>query len=171
MGKNKGINQEKVLTQIKNLDEKESVLDNKVSEIKKKKEKIFKEIVSDCRLTRNSDLCVQLRKKISQNGEIKRIMGKYDIPIDHVTLIEEWFERPDKLYWKGEFSRSDFETLFESSNIWTVQRRYLYGGLKDELKVIFRDCHNSHYVITGYQFKFPEKQKRDWKATFKRKAN
>jgi len=46
----------------------------------------------------------------------------------------------------------------------------LYGGPRDELKVMFRDCHNGRYVLTGYQFKFPEKQKRDWKATFKGKT-
>jgi hypothetical protein len=170
MEKIKGIDQRKILKRVKTLDEEEFVLNNKLSEIKKKKEGIFKEAVNDCRLVRNSELCFQLRKKIQQNDEIKIMMGKYHIPIDHVALIEEWFERPDKLYWKGEFSCYDFKTLFESNTIWTAQRRYLYGGSRDTLKAIFRDCHNGCYVLTGYQFKFPEKQKRDWKATFKGKA-
>ncbi len=172
MEKIKGTNKEKILKQIIGLEGQERAFGKRLEEIEKKKQKIFTEIIQDYRTAEDTPLYFELKEKILQNDEAKRIIEKYGIPINEIAFIEEWFERPDFPFCPQPWSENHvFKRILEDNRRpWAIQRRYLYGGPGDKLKIIFRDCHNGRYVLTGYQFKFPEKPKRDWKATFKKKA-
>jgi hypothetical protein len=157
----------KTINKITCLNNQEKVYKKNIEKIRNEKEEIYKGIIVGFKVTEINDLCLQLREKFLQNEEIKTIIEKYRLSINDIALIEnhsEQFDWPPP--WSVGWSTEEFSKAFES-NCLQVRRHYLYGGPEDNLKIIFRDCNNGHHVLTGFQFKFPEKPKRDWKATFK----
>jgi hypothetical protein len=160
----------KTIDKISRLNNQERIHKGNIEEIRKEKEEVYKKIVTGFKVTEKNDLYFQLREKILQNEEIKTIIQKYHISINDIALIErhhEYFDWPPP--WSVDWSTEEFIRTFKS-NCLQARQHYLYGGPEDNLKVLFHDCRNGHYTLTGFLFKFPEKRKRDWKKVFTKKA-
>jgi hypothetical protein len=165
----KPFNKKGILDRFISLSNQERAYRKNISKIGDKKQEIYEEIEKGFKVVEKTELYFQLKEKFLQNEEIKAIIEKYQIPADHIALIQEYVDDFEYPYpWMKEWTVAQFQHALEN-NALKAERHYLYGGPRDELKVMFRDCHNGHYVLAGFQFKFSKKQKRDWKATFKGK--
>ncbi len=146
--------------EMKKLDKELMELEKKKQDLNKKEYELSFKLCEEFRITEITDKTLRVRNKVLVNDEIKEIMEKYQIEIDDVALIQERYERFRNL--------NDRRPLYHSGI--DIGRDYLWGGPRDRLKIIFGDYYNGYPYLVGYQFKFPEKPKRDWKATFKKKA-
>lgn len=160
-------NREKTINRMKGLNDRRKAYKKKIDEIDSKKQAIYQSVSDGFKVLDGNSLCPSLREKLLQNEEIKAIIKKYHIQVKDIALISDgrdYFHWPPP--WSMDWSTEEFERAFNFNSLQS-HRHYFYGGPENNLKVSFHDCHNGRYVLAGYQFKFPEKQKRDWKATFK----
>jgi len=134
-------------------------LKKKIGDLYSEKFTLDLKSTSEFRITEVTDEAIRVREKVLMNDEIKMIMEKYHIPINAVALVEEGRERFKDL--------NDTRPRYHSNL--DINRSYLYGGPKDQLKVLFGDYNNGRFYMIGYILKFPEAKKRDWKSIFQAK--
>jgi hypothetical protein len=156
----------RIIQKINLLKEEAKAFDRKRIETNKKWLDLEIKLHNQSSITNVTTEAVQMRKKVLANNEIKSIMEMYGICLEELGLVVDWDERISSFGYPD-----DPKYVFTPKNNSCESRRtYIYGGPQSGLKAIFRDCQNGRYMLTGYQFKFPEKPKRDWKAIFKGKA-
>lgn len=169
MRKYKLFDQEKILEQVKRLDEQEEAYRDKIKKLDEKKEKISQKINDGFQVVETEIPLLQLRERFLQNKEIKTLVEKYHIPIDKIALVRESNEHLEYPFpWMPSWSHDRFKMALEYDGL-RVNRFYLYGGPENNLKVLFRSCKNGRYVLVGYMLNFPEK-KMNWKAVIQGKT-
>jgi hypothetical protein len=161
----KKIEQERAFKKIKELQQTIKKIKTRseaqVKLLDKKQDTIVLNLERGFRKTEITDEVLRLRKKVLDHPEFNFLLEKYHTRIDDVALVSFHESDSGGYFYEGEFKLRRWND---------VSRFYLYGGREDSTQILFRPTKNGRYVLTGFQFKFPEKQKRDWKATFKEKA-
>ena len=150
-------NRAKAVKRIEQLSTKKELLKERERKIEKEERGITHKLEQEYRdITEVTDLVLLLRNKITANDELKLLMDNHRIPIEKLALV---LEAKEKLNYNGHPMKGS--PVLGKLNSFKLWRRYVYGGPDDQFKVLFRDCHNGRYLLTGFIFnpKFPMTRK------------
>ncbi|MBM4309263.1 MAG: hypothetical protein FJ115_17515 [Deltaproteobacteria bacterium] len=146
--------------------EKESYAWNKkYHALKNQKEKIIAKIQENpFRILEMTEETVLFRKKALKNKEVASIMEKYGIRVEDVALVCRFREKIHKpggpMFVGGYCDTFSYAKVLKdpAGNFWELTKRYLFGGPKDNLQVLFECSKNNQYYVSGIIFTFPQRK-------------
>jgi hypothetical protein len=106
---------------------------------------------------------LQMRGNALKNPKVKAILNKYHIGIEDCALVNCWEEKYRGSHWDCPADCSP-ESIrqhlaeWEWGNIHSLQNDYYWGGLKDPVKILFKQSNNNRFKVIGLIEIFPEKK-------------
>lgn len=158
-------NANRMIREIKRLKKRSETFSEKESKANEKILLLEAKLFEGSPISEVTEDAIRMRKKALGDPTIKLIMETYGISLEDIALIEDQGERVRNFGYLGDQEY----TLTPKSNVCETYRSYIFGGPQSALKIMFRNCNNGRYVLTGFQFKFPEKKKNNWKGFLERR--
>lgn len=150
---------------LKRIEEQGEAAEQKARDLGKSREKVLKDLWENpVRMTEVTDEVKDLLGKAEKNPFVKLLMGgtrttlpKLGLPrlslkeialaiVGDETYIGQQWDCPAHNSWKD---------IYQWNNAWRLRLRYLYGGPRDPVRLIFAHSRNNAYYLCGFMVNSP----------------